>query len=194
MKRAAATVGLLLVAAFAVLIVLAVLAGEWHWLGDVPTWIASGVVVFAAAQFAFDREERVSAHAVRLSCWLEIDTTGEKNSYGFVLDNRSDAPFHEVEVEVEIRGAKQPISRVFVVPPGRYFVGQKQDARFRWEFAVPYTIHEGLRPVMNSRGYAVKQVTFSDSRGQRWRSTDGGRPKRTRAARLQPEPSAAIQS
>ena len=183
LTRVTATLGGLFILGFAGFAVWAAIAGDTGWLGDVPTWIASAMVVFAAAQFARDRDDRISSHAVKLSCWLEVDTTTPKRVYGFVLDNRSDAPFHEVEVEVEIHGRPQPVSRVFVVPPGRFFVEQRDDTRFRWEFATPYPADRDLRPVMNSSGYAVKSVTFRDTRGQLWRSVDGGQPRRVRGTK-----------
>jgi len=150
-----------------------------QWWGDVPTWISSLAIVFAAGSFFLDRRRRAherereeKSQATGLSSWVVTDALTRPRVYGVIIANDSGSTFHSVEIVVTLhKQSQQPITLV-TLPPGRLFVpldGEGAGGRFSWGYAMLESEYPGsLRPYTVSDGYVVESMAFSDNLTQRW--------------------------
>lgn len=147
-----------------------------QWWGDLPTWITTAAVAIAVLQFMADRrrrraeEDRESkVQATGLTSW--VTTNDARDFYGVVIANTSGATFHDVVIEVALKGfpSARPIT-LRILPPGTYLVRHKSSGDpFEWAFARDLReAGQPLQPFMNTAEWAVTAIRFSDNLGQRW--------------------------
>ncbi|SMG24986.1 hypothetical protein [Agreia pratensis] len=151
-----------------------------QWLGDLPTWITAGAVIFAALQFLADKKLRMTeeareskAQATGLTAWTVSDITKTPKPLGAVVSNTSGSTFHDIELTVQFGGRQtdRPI-RLEILPPGRYFIAYDPHGQFLWKFPVGVEHYDGkLQPYMNAAGFQIVSMRFADNLNQRW-STD----------------------
>ncbi len=151
--------------------------GFW---GDLPTWLTTAAVLFAALQFLSERRgrqaerEREAKHqASLLNVWTVSDQQVEPKVYGVVIENASGSMFHDLEITAVLHGESTKPLTLQVLPPGRYFVQHLPLEVFGWNFAQEEREHgRTLRPHLKSGDYRVHQVSFNDNLGQRWETND----------------------
>lgn len=114
-------------------------------------------------------QEGRETQARRVSAWVAVNLDGSQRLDGFVLDNASDAPIHDVRVTFESPDYKSwRDATMLIVPPGRFFTHDGEPT-YGWHFPDHVDAYGGtIRPVMKKGQWRVAQVTFTDSAGVRW--------------------------
>lgn len=154
--------------------------GDWpNWMGDLPTWLTTAAIGFAALSYVADRrrhrdekEREAKAQARNLSAWAVTDVDAEPRVYGVILDNASGSTFHDVKVWATFHNkpARRQIE-LYTLPPGQHFVQfNGNDARYTWAFPIPISTYVGspLVPYTKTEGYQVDRVEFTDNLDQHW--------------------------
>ncbi|MDQ1083967.1 MULTISPECIES: hypothetical protein [Microbacterium] len=152
-----------------------------QWMGDLPTWISTLAIGFAALSYLGDRKSRAQerdreekSQATRLSAWAVTDADPEHRAYGVLIANDSGATFYSVDVVATVHKEVQPTLKLVTLPPGRLFVPLESDrgkGKAPWGFGMPPSEYEGtLRPYTVTGGYVVESMEFTDSFSQRWRT------------------------
>jgi hypothetical protein len=152
------------------------------WYGDIPTWITTIAVAFAAGQFFVDRKRRAAeenreakAQATQLTSWAVTDADGQPRVYGIVISNTSGSTFHDVVIDARMHDKPTPRPvELAILPPGDYFIRYNgTDEQYTWSFAVAVDSYNGwLRPYMKSPKYMVRGIAFSDNLNQRWTTNE----------------------
>lgn len=149
--------------------------------GDVPTWVTTMAVLFAAVQYFGERarrreeaEREARAQATQFTVWA-VTTLREPRRYGVRISNTSGSTFHDVHIEATIhkKKARRPID-LTIVPPGDFFVEFSGDEEgYLWRFPCDVREIEGsLRPYMKTNDYRVHEVRFRDNVGVEWSTDD----------------------
>lgn len=158
-------------------------------MGDLPTWITTIAVGFAAVQLRNDSKSRAKQaaqeaqqaeferreQARRIWAWAGSYRApeGEENDYGIVVENASRVPFRDVEIVARYHGKKQRPTKVSLLLPGQHFIGLNGDGS--WDFAM--TMDEyGLpvRPYTRTDKYGILEIRMTDAAGNRWRVAENG--------------------
>lgn len=155
---------------------------DWPaWLGDLPTWITTVAIGFAAGQFFIERKRRraeedreAKAQASQLTAWAVTDAESKPRVYGVIVANTSNSTFHDVCIAVTMHGESTRPIDLGLLPPGDFFIEfNGPAAQYAWSFAVPTESYRGrLRPYMQSRQYRVDRVDFADNLNQRWSTNE----------------------
>lgn len=170
---------------------------DWFFnsfLGDLPTWITAFAIIFAFFQFRNDNarrrdevranqraEERESQEQARqLTSWV-VSTKGlgdEKPHYGVLISNTSGSMFFNTTIDVLLHkeATKKPL-KLHALPPGQFFVEYSQPGNpFPWAFPAPVSDDADTKvtPYMNTPGYRVTSMRFTDTYGQAWTRDENG--------------------
>jgi hypothetical protein len=159
------------------------------WGEYVPNWIAAlgtaGALIAAilAAYFAWrswnhqqgaDRTQR----AIGLSAWWVDGLMEGRQVWGVVVSNTSDAVFRNITISPVINDVDNRSGiRFTAIPPGRYFIESlvKTEPRV-WASEIALRDDQGLRPVTDANRRNIREITYIDPSGNRWRwSPDRGR-------------------
>lgn len=165
-----------------------------QWWGDLPTWISTAAIGFAALTYFSERGKRAherdleeKSRATRLSAWVVTDAEAKPRESGVLIANDSGATFHSVEIVAMIHKQVQPPIRLVTLPPGHLFVPMEHErggGRFAWRFGILPSEYQGvLRPYTVSDGYLVQSMEFSDNLSQRWRTDEHGVLRRVESSR-----------
>lgn len=154
------------------------------WYGDIPGWLTSATVLFAALQYLQSvgvRREEADAkrreHANALIAYLVTpDPNASPRTYGVVLTNASDAPFHDVQVSADVHGASQPSLKLELLTPGTHYVQllveEKKPAR--WAFPVQNVDPNSLQQYLSTNRYGIREIRLKDRNGLAWLANGRG--------------------
>lgn len=129
-----------------------------------------------------EREEaearRLEQHAreepSKLSMWIG-GFRDAREKWGIVLNNQSNHPFYQVDVDVCADGELVCCRNIRTVPPGMYFVEKqfsgKVDQRIDFAFAEPYD-EARMIPLMSAKRYRVERFRFTDRLNNRWQVSE----------------------
>lgn len=143
--------------------------------GDLPTWVTTLAVLFAAAQLRQSRiaskkesEREARAQADGVWAWAGSCRTedGKASAYGVVITNSSPAPIRNVRVSLHLHGNALETELIRVLPPGEYFVERNGS---NWGY--PMTLEEfgaTIRPYAQTERYMVHSTKFIDAVGTSW--------------------------
>lgn len=149
--------------------------------GDLPTWVTTVAVLFAAVQYFGERarrreeaEREARAQATQFTVWA-VSTPEKPRRYGVRVLNTSGSTFHDVHIKATMhtKKARRPIDMT-IVPPGDFFVDfAGNEEEYTWHF--PRDVGEiagTLRPYMKTDDYRVHEVRFRDNVGVEWSTDD----------------------
>lgn len=119
-------------------------------------------------------EQQAREEPSRLSMWIG-GCRDARETWGIVLNNQSNHPFYQVEVDVCADGELLYCRNIMTVPPGMYFV-EKQcsgrvDASIDFAFAKPYDAARMI-PLMSAKRYRVERFRFTDRLNNRWQVSE----------------------
>ncbi|NNG38365.1 hypothetical protein HJ588_03625 [Flexivirga sp. ID2601S] len=117
------------------------------------------------------RREEPSKVCAWVATWLD----DEGRDDGMELVNGASTPVYDVLVHSTSKtGREEPVLRMNVVPPGRYFV-RRTNTQYHWDFPRPVRHLVGeIRPIMKKPDWTVTELTFADAAGRRWRRDEHG--------------------
>ncbi|MFD5601390.1 hypothetical protein ACFWHR_15200 [Leucobacter sp. NPDC058333] len=149
--------------------------GFW---GDLPTWITTLAVGFAAIQLRQSHRSQVKederlrrAQASGVWAWAGSFRGDENNEYGFVAVNSSPAPIRNVKVGLSLHGREIESELLQILPPGEYFVKRDSDT---WDYPLSLAEYgKPVRPYAQSPRYLVHWMEFEDAAGTAWRYSSG---------------------
>ena len=152
-----------------------ILAAWVEAIATVLAFIVAGLAaLYAWRQLQIDRDRSERVNAGGLSAWWA--QAGGK-TWGVVVSNASQTPFHDVNVVCEGNKAagSKPI-QFLVLPPGTYFVPSNGFSgggatSSGWGAACTYDAIDGLGPVVRSGVHKVCSIEFTDFEGRDWQWT-----------------------
>lgn len=143
--------------------------------GSVPSWLALGTLILAAATFAIAQRDRILKAA--RSVMVEGHWNRDLESFEIDVHNDSDTQLHQVEVQLwavdgtnrKIQEAGQRCAAIRIGPKET-----KRACVIRDDLDAIHLINSGD----NSDTSALIEVSFRDSNRRYWMLTGAGKPRR----------------
>lgn len=155
------------------LIKIAELANQYADLGLLVLAIISAVIAFG--QWRDQRKENELRTASGLTAWWAKRTDYDDERWGVVISNTSKLTFYDVIIESKgnFNKSARPIE-IKAIPPGHFFIKAMYESdRFDWGWAeeIKDFYNSPFQPILNSNGYKILSMLFSDYFSRKWKWT-----------------------